>query len=73
METERVLSPIVFGNIANKDIDEAGKDEGRVFFMGLTRTGISGHDHTIAKSLLLQVKPLSGKTMDRKEAILLSG
>lgn len=38
METERVLSPIVFANIANKEIDEARKDEVRVFFMELTRT-----------------------------------
>lgn len=33
METERVLSPIVFANIANEDIDEVGKDEVRVFFI----------------------------------------
>lgn len=67
---ERGLSPIVFPNIANKDIDEARKDEGRGFFMGLTRTGISGYDRIIVRSLLLQVKPLFEKTIGRKEAIL---
>lgn len=61
METERVLSPIVFANIANKDIDEAGKDEVRVFFIELTRTCMSGHGHTIVGSLVLQVNPLLNK------------
>lgn len=59
-------------NIANKEIDEAGKDEVRVFFVELTRAGMSGHAHTIVKSLFLRANPLFGQRTGIKEAILSS-